>query len=64
MKKKVKTLPPILAILIYLAWFKTGREFEDCEHWDRAIGAYEHGLAFKECACVYVGPPFPLSKRM
>ncbi|KAI9619252.1 hypothetical protein H4Q26_011934 [Puccinia striiformis f. sp. tritici PST-130] len=30
-----------------------GREYEACEDWDRAIGAYEHGLAFEECACVY-----------
>ncbi|KAA1095134.1 hypothetical protein PGT21_036007 [Puccinia graminis f. sp. tritici] len=37
----------------YLAWFRIGREYENCEDWDRAIGAYEHGLAFEECACVY-----------
>ncbi|POW19812.1 hypothetical protein PSHT_04281 [Puccinia striiformis] len=33
----------------YLAWFRIGREYEACEDWDRAIGAYEHGLAFEEC---------------
>ncbi|WAR53252.1 hypothetical protein PtB15_2B683 [Puccinia triticina] len=37
----------------YLAWFRIGREYENCEDWDRAVGAYEHGLAFEECACVY-----------
>ncbi|KAI8449694.1 hypothetical protein BY996DRAFT_6418159 [Phakopsora pachyrhizi] len=37
----------------HLAWFRIGREYEVCEDWDRALGAYEHGENLGECACTY-----------
>lgn len=36
-----------------LAWFRIGREYEAFEDWDRAVGAYEHGMSLGDCASIY-----------